>query len=194
MPDIEADAVAEQHHLHRRHQQGDGQAARVAPDLQRFLIGDGEEPAQLHDAAWRRETSRTNTSSRLGAIGSGAVAVMFWARSNAGRASGVLSVAQQHVQAVAENRRLDHARHLAQRGQSRAQRCGLQFEQRAAQMPAAQRPGAAHRHQPPGIDQRDAVAIFRLVHVVRGDQDRHAIRRERMDQVPEAPSGLRLHA
>src|SRR5262249_46316697 len=38
----------------------------------------------------------------------------------------------------------------------------------------------------------DLVAAFGFVHVVRGDEDREAVARERMDLVPELPSRLRI--
>ena len=58
-PYVKADAIAEQSHLHHRHEQGDGEAARVAPHLQRLLERDGEEAPRIHalaSAARGRET------------------------------------------------------------------------------------------------------------------------------------------
>ena len=48
--DVEVDAVAEQHHLHERHQEHHHEAARVAQDLQHLLPGDRLDPAQVHGA------------------------------------------------------------------------------------------------------------------------------------------------
>src|ERR1019366_8088751 len=67
--DIETDPVAEENHLHQGHQQGDREAAGIAPDLQRLLECHREKPTRAH--TWARplcppETSWTNTSSRVG--------------------------------------------------------------------------------------------------------------------------------
>ena len=52
----------------------------------------------------------------------------------------------------------------------------------------------AERRQLAGLDDGDAVAVLRLVEVVRGDEDGHAALREVADQVPEPPARHRIDA
>src|SRR5271166_1935867 len=71
--DVEIDAVAEQRHLHERHQEHDHQAARIPQHLDDLLLGDRPDAAESHWAAPRAPsppTSWTNTSSSVGLIGS----------------------------------------------------------------------------------------------------------------------------
>jgi hypothetical protein len=71
MLEVEIDAVAEQEHLHERHQQRDHQAARIAPDLHDLLDGDRLERGANSScgppsARSPRPMSCTNTSSSVG--------------------------------------------------------------------------------------------------------------------------------
>ena len=52
----------------------------------------------------------------------------------------------------------------------------------------------ADRREPPGVDQRDAMAALRLVQVVRGDEHGDARLRQRVDQPPELPARQRVDA
>jgi hypothetical protein len=55
--------------------------------------------------------------------------------------------------------------------------------------------GRAVGDDPSVQDEGKPIALLRLVHVVRGDEDRHpAVGRELVDQVPEEPPPLRVHA
>jgi len=47
----------------------------------------------------------------------------------------------------------------------------------------------AQRRELAAVDERDPIAIFGLVHIVRGDDHAHASLRERIDEVPEAAAG-----
>ena len=44
------------------------------------------------------------------------------------------------------------------------------------------------RHQPAGVDEREAVAVLGLVEVVGGHEDRDALGRHLVDEPPEAPA------
>ena len=54
--------------------------------------------------------------------------------------------------------------------------------------------GRAAGDQLAAIDQPQAVAVFRLVHVVRGDEDGHALAGQLVDQVPELAAADRIDA
>ena len=70
--DVEADHVAEEQHQEGRQNEGQRQAARVAPELDCLLPGHREQPAPRHPstAPPARRIRATNASSRLGATGS----------------------------------------------------------------------------------------------------------------------------
>ena len=50
------------------------------------------------------------------------------------------------------------------------------------------------RRELAGLDDRDAMAVLRLVQVVRRDQHRHALPRQVADQIPEPPARQRIDA
>ena len=52
----------------------------------------------------------------------------------------------------------------------------------------------AQGNQTAAVDQRQAVAVLGLVHVMRGNEDGDALLRQGPDQIPEAAAGDRIHA
>src|ERR1039458_230985 len=68
---IKIDAVAEEQHQHRGHEDHNNQAARIAHNLQDLFAGHGQQASQFHglrSSASRPVVSETKTSSRLGRI------------------------------------------------------------------------------------------------------------------------------
>ena len=59
---------------------------------------------------------------------------------------------------------------------------------------ALQLVGRADRGEAAAVDDRDAVAVLRLVEIVRRDEHRHARRREVIDEAPELAAGQRIDA
>ncbi len=82
---------------------------------------------------------------------------------------------------------VDICRTAVKRG---TERRACELQQLATEIAAAQLARAAHGDQPSGIDERDAIAVFRLIHVVGRDEDRDAFGRQVVDQVPEAAARL----
>src|SRR5262249_39013218 len=105
-------------------------------------------------------------------------------------------VAPAHMQAGAEGRDHVDARTLAQLlgklcqplAIARAHRIGVEMRSRDHLV------DRAVREQRPGGDVGALVAALGFVHVVRGDEAREAVPRERMDLVPELASRLRIDA
>jgi len=86
--DVEADRVAEEQHQERWQDEGQRQAARIAPDLDRLLPGHRDKAPASHPstAPPARRIRATTASSRLGATGSRLATAMPWFASQGGRA------------------------------------------------------------------------------------------------------------
>ena len=99
---------------------------------------------------------------------------------------------RQHVQRVAEDRHIDDAGCLlaAPRARRRGARTSTSSNP-AAEVALLQLAGRAERHQPAAIDQRDAVAVLRLVHVVGRDQDGDAVGRQSGGSGPRSAGAIR---
>ena len=92
------------------------------------------------------------------------------------------------MEAAAKYRRVEHPRRLAQRFQPRPQRCAFHQQELAFHMLRLELRGGAHCNYAPAINQHQAIAVFRLVHVMGGHEHRDALAHHLLDQFPEFPA------
>ena len=141
-----------------------------------------------------RRTSDTKTSSSDGRHGgdpvAGAAVRREEARQRGARGGFVL---HHHVHGAAEHRRLDDAGRVLQLLHRGRPVVGGELENRFGH-PAAKRGRPIEGDEPAAVHQRQPVAVLRLFHVVRADEDRRAAVGEGVDQFPEAAARHRVHA
>ncbi len=195
--DVEVHPVAEQRHLHQRHQEHDHEAARIAQDLDDLLPGDRPDAAQSHgarlSAAFADELDEHVLERRLDRLdprpGELALGEALFDRRPVAR-----RVVDDDVERRAERRDVARARRVRERLEHRAGVVALDQQDLAADRAALELRRAAERDETAAVDQRDAIAVLGFVHVVRGDDDGDAALRERIDQVPEPPARGRVDA
>ena len=149
-------------------------------------------PACGCSARSRASISDTKTSSSEGTIFS--IRSTRWPRSasaaGGSRRRPAAPSAADHVQALAEQRRLLHRRQAL-----RPPRWPLPAASQTTSSTSScinsrlERLGRAAGDQLAAIDQPQAVAVLGLVHVVRGDEDRHALRRPSRRSGPRTGGG-----
>ena len=98
----------------------------------------------------------------------------------------------EHAQGVADLRGADHARHFHQCAAHAARRVGMHGE-RAAGDRAREFGRAAVGDEHAAVEDRDAMAAFGFVHVVRGDEDRRAAVGELEEFFPEVAARFGIH-
>ena len=196
---VERQRVAEQHQ--HQHRDGDGhrQAPRIAQDVQEFLAGDGPDAAQVHrctsscgcSARSRASISDTNTSSSDGMIFSIRVDAMApLGQAAGGRTRRPASPSSATTCSPLPNRAASFTPGSCSIASMAASGPSQSTSSTSSCISSRlQRLGRAAGDQLAAIDQAQPVAVFGLVHVVRGDEDRHALAGHLVDQVPELRGG-----
>jgi hypothetical protein len=106
---------------------------------------------------------------------------------------GPRGVVGDHVDAVAEQAHRLPVQALAEQVASRAGLGGADFEDRAPHQPL-DLVGRTEGQQPAAVDQGHAVAALRLVEIRRGDEDRHPLAQQLVEDPPEVAPRDRVHA
>jgi hypothetical protein len=105
---------------------------------------------------------------------------------------GRLSICNDGMQAVSEDRRIQYAGSGLQGFERRAERFALHQQELSFHVAALQLRGGAHGDDATAVEKREAIAIFRLVHVVRCHEHRDALAHHLVDQFPELSARNRI--
>ena len=197
---VEVEREPVQHEHERGQADEHDQAQRVPRDLAQLLARDGPGLPHASAAAPRRAASASstwwmNTSSSDGTIRSTCVGrVARRGQRVLHQPRPALRVLHHHVQARAEDRDLARpgraVQHVERVGGTRTR----DLEHRVAGEHLLELRHAAQRGQPAGVDEGQAMAVLRLLQVVRGDEHRHAGRGHLVDERPEAAAGEGIDA
>ena len=198
---VEVDRVAEQQHLQQRNADDHAERQPVAPQLADLLGGDGEDARRDHATARPAgELIVVGFEARGGdehvfETGSHALdlalhPMLLEQRADAAFRIGTLRI-EQGVQAIAELRDALHEVLAVERAARGAHVVGFDLDHDRVDG-IHELPRRALRHEAPAIEDGEAVASLRFVHVVRRHQDRGAAVDQLEQAFPEIATALRI--
>ncbi len=198
---VEGQGVAEQKEEEHRNDDPQPETARVAEDMEELFFRYRFDALQLHRVTSRCPAScrsrasmrETKTSSREGTIFSGCAGMKTAVSEFSGDGRDcICRPFHNYMQPPSEEGRMAYPRQLLDEPHRLLGALAQNLHDLLRHLPGLQLFRTPQGDQLAPVDEPEPVAVFSLVHVMGGDEDRYPFTGHMVDQVPEAPPADRI--